>query len=79
MPCRVGITTDPDTRKAYWESRVVGLENWRILKRFSTKEVAQEYETEYAKRNGCQAHPGGASDVYGTWSVYRFDYTRARS
>ena len=28
MPCRVGITTDPATRKAYWEGQVVGFRNW---------------------------------------------------
>jgi len=77
MPCRVGITTDPDTRRAYWQNQVVGFTNWRILKSFRRRAEAQEYETQYAKRYGCQASPGGA-DAPGTWYVYRFDYSRTR-
>jgi hypothetical protein len=76
MPCRVGITTDPDTRKLFWQNQVVGLKNWKILETFKSKEEAQGYETRYARRNNCQAHAGGA-DAPGTWYVYRFDYTRS--
>lgn len=77
MPCRVGITTDRESRKAYWENKVVGLKNWRILKKFGSKANAQEYETKYASQSGCQASPGGA-DAGGAWYVYRFDYTRTK-
>ena len=77
MPCRVGITTDPDTRRAFWQAQVVGFANWRILTTFRSKEKAQEYETWYARRYGCQAYAGGP-DAPGTWYVYRFDYTRRR-
>ncbi len=77
MPCRVGITTNPDARKAYWQNKVVGLKGWRILKRFGSKAKAQEYETWYASRYSCQASPGGAS-ASGSWYVYRFDYTRTK-
>ena len=75
MPCRVGITTDPKGRRAQWESQVVGLKKWRILKSFASREKAQEYETWYAARYVCQAYPGGA-DAPGTWYVYRFDYSK---
>lgn len=75
MPCRVGITTDPGSRRSYWENRVVGLTNWRILMKFRSRSAAQQYENEYAARYGCHAHPGGP-DAPGTWYVYRFDYTR---
>lgn len=77
MPCRVGITTEPDVRRAYWQNQVVGFTNWRILSRFRSKAEAQAYETRYARRYGCQASAGGA-DAPGTWCVYRFDYTRTR-
>ena len=75
MPCRVGITTDPKGRRAYWETQVVGLKNWRILKKYPDKAKAQEHETQYAAKHGCQAYHGGA-DAQGIWCVYRFDYTR---
>jgi len=77
MPCRVGITTDLDARRAYWQNQVVGFVNWRILSRFRSKEEAQEYETRYARRHGCRAFAGGP-DTPGIWHVYRFDYTRTR-
>jgi len=77
MPCRVGMTTDPTTRQAYWQNQVVGFTNWRILKSFRLRADAQEYETQYAAKYGCQASQGGP-DAPGTWYVYRFDYTRTR-
>jgi len=77
MPCRVGITTDLTTRRAYWQAHVIGFANWRILEKSRSKEKAQEYETWYAGRYGCRAHAGGP-DTPGTWYVYRFDYTRER-
>jgi hypothetical protein len=77
MPCRVGITTDPDARRAYWQSQVAGFTGWRIRQTFSSKAKAQEYETQYAARYGCQAHAGGP-EAPGMWYVYRFDYTRTR-
>ena len=78
MPCRVGITTDPTTRRAAWEREVVGLTGWQILTNFTSRTQAQAYETQYAQTHGCEASPGGAN-APGTWSVYRFDYTRTRS
>jgi hypothetical protein len=77
MPCRVGITTDPNTRKTYWESHVIGFKNWRIVTKFKSKEKAQAYEKWYASRYNCRAHAGGP-DTPGTWHVYRFDYIRER-
>ena len=77
MPCRVGITTDPDNRKIYWAGRVVGFKNWRILAKYKSKERAQGHEDLYAKRNNCRAHAGGP-DTPGMWYVYRFDYTREK-
>ena len=77
MPWRVGITTNLEARKAAWQSKVVGMKNWRKLKTFSSRKEAQEYETWYANKYKCQASPGGAS-ARGPWHVYRFDYTRTK-
>lgn len=77
MPCRVGITTRPDTRRTEWEAKVVGLSGWRIIGTHRSRAAAQEQESSYATRNGCQAH-GGGRDANGPWSVYRFDYTRTK-
>ena len=77
MPCRVGITTDADVRRSFWENQVIGLTNWRILGKYMNREKAQQHETQYALTSGCHAHAGGA-DATGPWHVYRFDYTRTR-
>ena len=75
MPSRVGITTNPESRRKHWESRVEGLINWRILTSFQSQSEAQRYENDYAARHNCNAWPGGP-DTPGTWYVYFFDYTR---
>lgn len=77
MPCRVGITTNPQERKAYWQNQVVGFSDWKILGTYATKQQAQEHEDRHAKRYGCTAHAGGP-DTPGQWHVYKFNYTRVK-
>ena len=73
MACRIGITTDPESRKADWERKYPNLRNWRILETHQTKSQAQQAEDRLASQYGCEAHHGGGSDP-GPWSVYKFDY-----
>jgi hypothetical protein len=85
MPCKVGITTDPEAGEAYWQSQTIGFTNWQILEIFRSKAAAKEYETHYALRHGCEA-PLGAPDSpiigrkpateYEWWYVYHFDYEK---
>ena len=77
MPIRVGITTNPAQRKAYWESQVVGLKNWKILASYTSKNKAIEHEKRYAERYKAKLSTGGV-DGSGSWSVYRFDYVRSK-
>lgn len=77
MQCRVGITTNPDERRSYWENQVVGFKNWQILGRYQSRQQAQDHEQRAAKQYGCKAHAGG-SDASGTWHVYKFEYTRMK-
>lgn len=77
MPCRVGITTRLEARRAEWERSVVGLRNWQSFGPFASRQQAQEAEDRLAAQYGCQAHHGGAT-VRGPWYVYKFDYTRAK-
>ena len=78
MPCRVGITTNPQLRRSQWESKVYGLTNWRIIGTHNNRADAQAQESRYAARYGCLSSPGG-KNARGPWYVYRFDYTRVRS
>ena len=83
MPCRVGITTDPQKRRKYWESRVIGLENWRTHGIHLSKEDAQKEEdrrvqdcSSRGNRGTCHGHAGGGDPKDEVWTVYSFDYTR---
>jgi len=84
MPCRIGITTDPEGMRDYWQPQAPGFTNWEILSMFRSEAAAKEYETGYALRNRCDATLGGsegprtareAKTQYDWWYVYHFDYT----
>ena len=74
MACRVGITTDLEERKAYWQRQHPNLYGWRIEGTYYTKSQAQAAENQIAAQRGCVAHPGGAGLEYATWYVYSFQY-----
>ena len=73
MPCRIGITQDPNRRYQEWLRVYPYLRNWKFQGPF-TKFQAQEMENREAIRLGCEAHPGGAGNEYGEWYVYCFEY-----
>ncbi|MCY4161582.1 MAG: hypothetical protein OXC92_02330 [Flavobacteriaceae bacterium] len=74
MACRIGITTDPKARRKDWEREYPNLKNWTILKTFSKKSDAQQYEKQEAERQNCDSAPGGAGREYDKWYVYRFEF-----
>ncbi len=74
MPCRIGITTDPDRRLQEWRRKHPGLRRWRILGRYGSKSEAQAQETLLARRHGCEAWPGGVGPETATWYVYCFEF-----
>lgn len=74
MACRVGITTNPERRKAEWEREYPNLTNWQILEIHATKSDAQAAENRLAKQLNCVAHPGGHGSDDDTWYVYYFEY-----
>jgi len=83
MPCKIGITTNPESRRVYWQNQAMAFTNWQILEIFRSKTAAKEYETAYALRHGCEAELVD-SDALGAakesttehdwWYVYHFDY-----
>ncbi len=84
MPCRVGITTRPTTRKAEWARDVVGLRNWK-QKFVGSKSDAQAKENERLKfcrasglRGRCHAYQGGGDPSKFGWYLYEFDYDKIR-
>ena len=77
MPCRAGITTDLKERKQYWESQVVGLNNWTEYGPYNSKKEAQAQEDKLRQEYGCEGHPGGP-DVNKPWSAYKFDYIKEK-
>jgi hypothetical protein len=83
MPCKIGITTNQEGSRVYWQNQVTGFTNWQILEVFRSKAAAEEYKTAYALRHGCKT-AGGTSESpitarepteeYEWWYVYHFDY-----
>ncbi len=78
MSSKMGITTDPDAKRAHWESRVVGFRGWRLLRTFGTKPGAQKFAAQYAEKYGCRVSSVD-TNVEGTWYVYRFNYNKIRT
>ena len=83
MPCRVGITNDPERRKSEWEREVYGLNNWQTHGKHWSKADAQAEENQRVSscnrggaRGTCHGAPGGGTT--GPWTVYSFDYTREK-
>lgn len=75
MPCRVGMTTDPEERKKQWESKYKSLGNWTILHKCPSKSDAQKKETEEARARRCESSPGGSGPEHATWYVYYFTHS----
>ena len=76
MPCRIGITTNPDDRSAYWNRRVQGMRDFEIISIHQSKSAAQAAENRIAASHGCVSNPGGGGPRKATWRVYHFYYTR---
>ena len=70
---RVGITSDIQERKRYWQSQYRGL-TLEIVAEGLTYEEAQEKENEYLAK-GYEGSPGGERVPGRVYSVYVFYYT----
>ena len=77
MPSRVGMTTNPEERKAHWQANVHGFSNWRIVLRGLTYNQAHAKEMEYRGR-GYVGHQGGSPKTGNNYVIYTFDYTREK-
>ena len=76
MACRVGMTTNPEERRQYWQRRYpYTFRNWVVLARNLTYDVAASTEDAVARRDGCAAEPGGPRIPGNVWSVYRFEHS----
>ena len=74
--CRVGMTTDPDGRKADWEAEIPNTTDWEWFGPYDSREEAQVVETALAEDGGCESHPGGREPENNKeWWVYKFTYT----
>lgn len=77
MACRIGITTDPESRKYKWNIEFPNMKNWTILEdNISTQEETQNRENYYAKLYKCDSHWGGKTPKSSikSWCVYYFEY-----
>lgn len=77
MPCRIGITTNVESRRLYWKSACPSLSDWQILAGpLATKAQAQAEETRLAKKYNCDSAPGGddPNNADAQWYVYGFNH-----
>ena len=72
MPKRFGITNDPQRRKRELESNFSGISNFKVERKFSNQEAAQNWEN--TKTN---QHPGGPKTP-GPFYGYSHNYTRRK-
>jgi len=77
MTCRIGISTDPERRKAEWENLYRNIRDWQILAGpFNLKSEAQQEETRLAQKHSCESHAGGddSDNPFEKWYVYGFNH-----
>lgn len=76
MGCRVGISTNPEARKAFWKTQYKNFRDWQIVSNGLTREQAQTMETDLANKYACEAWHGGnePNNPNLTWSVYAFNH-----
>ena len=78
LSCRIGITTDLETRKQFWKREYLKegkvIKNWIVLSVHQSKSATQKGETRSAGKQNCVAHPGGRDSKKATWYVYKFEY-----
>ena len=74
MACRVGITTNVEDRRRFWEGAHPTLNTWETLGSYNTKTAAQAAETRTANDHGCVSQAGGGGPEYAIWTVYHFYY-----
>ena len=72
MKKRVGITTDTEERKQYWESQY-NIRYWKIVKGGLSYEQAQNLENMFIAQ-GYEGSAGGAKQDGNVYSVYVFGY-----
>ena len=73
MSCRIGMTTDIESRRRYWLRECPGMKNWQILAGPLNKREAQQAESLLAQEHGCTSYPGGDGEVLDNWYVYGFN------
>ena len=78
ISCRIGMTMDPNRRKKELERKCKkqgqNIISWNIIKTYKSKSSAQEFETKEAKKQNCEAHPGGRGPEKATWYIYKLEY-----
>ena len=74
MACRIGITTDLQERKRFWQRRHPYLRDWYIIGMHFSKTSARQQENRYVAQRGCVTFPSGDGPEIARWYVYHFEY-----
>jgi len=73
--CRVGITTDPYTRRQYWAAQHPTLRNWEIVSAHDAKDAAEWAAHRLSQERDCSGvDVDAAPPTPSAWHVYIFEY-----
>jgi len=70
---KVGVTTDPKTKRSFYQNQIKGYYNWQIIETYTCRDEAQEYAILYAEDYGCEIEPN-CSEPGPIFYVYRLEY-----
>jgi hypothetical protein len=77
MPTRIGITTDPETRRATLETVYQSLHHWRIEAGPLNRQAAQQRKSYLVTWRGCEAQRDEHEtngETRASWYVYSFKH-----
>jgi len=70
---KVGVTTDPKTKRSFYQNQFENFYNWQILETFTCREDASKCAILYSEYYGYNLEPEEPETGL-IWYVYRFEF-----
>jgi len=70
---KVGVTTDPTSKRSFYQNQTNNFSNWQVIETFTSREEAMEFAILYADNHGFTLEPEEPDNGL-IWYVYRFEY-----
>ena len=72
---KVGVTSDPKTKRSYYQNQIKGYCNWQIIETYTCRDEAQEYANLYSCEFECELD-SKCTESGPIFYVYRLEYQR---